>query len=99
MYAVIFKAEINKLDKDYSDTAQRMRQLAMEKYGCTDFIAVTEGSYEIAISYWEHQEQIIAWKQDAEHLVAQELGSSTWYTSYKVEVVEVMREYTSSTEN
>lgn len=99
MYAVIFKAKINKLDKSYSETAKRMRLLSMDEYGCTDFVAVTEGSYEIAISYWDNQEQIIAWKQDAEHLVVQELGRSTWYTSYKVEVVEVIREYTSSTKN
>ena len=97
MYAVIFKAEINKLDKSYAETAQRMRELATNKYGCTEFIAVTEGSKEIAISYWQNQEQIIKWKQDAEHLVVQELGRSTWYKSYKVEVVEVIREYAKNT--
>ena len=97
MYAVIFKAEINKLDKSYSETAQRMRELAVNKYGCTEFIAVTEGSHEIAISYWENQEQIKIWKQDAEHLVAQEFGRSTWYKSYKVQVVEVIREYEQNT--
>ena len=70
-----------------------MRELAINQYGCTDFIAVTEGSNEIAISYWEDLEQIKKWKTDAEHLVAQELGRSTWYKSYKVEVVEIIREY------
>lgn len=94
MYAVIFKAEINTFDKRYFKMAQRMRELAINKYGCTEFVAVTEGSQEIAISYWENQEQIKEWKQDAEHLVAQELGRSTWYKSYKVQVVEVIREYT-----
>ena len=97
MYAVIFKAEINQLDKSYSETALRMRELAINKYGCTEFVAVTEGNNEIAISYWENQEQITKWKQDAEHLVAQELGRSTWYKSYKVEIVEVIREYTNNT--
>lgn len=93
MYAVIFKAEINTLDDSYSNTAQKMRELAMNKYGCTEFVAVTEGNNEIAISYWDNQEQIRKWKQDAEHLAAQELGRSTWYKSYKVEVVKVVREY------
>ena len=97
MYAVIFKAEINQLDKSYSETALRMRELAINKYGCTEFVAVTEGNYEIAISYWENQEQIKKWKQDAEHLVAQEQGRSTWYKNYKVEVVEVIREYAKNT--
>jgi len=97
MYAVIFKAEINQLDKSYSETALRMRELAINKYGCTEFVAVTEGNNEIAISYWETQEQIVKWKQDAEHLVAQEQGRSTWYKSYRVEVVEVIREYAKNT--
>ena len=97
MYAVIFKAQINTLDERYSKTAQRMRELAINKYGCTDFVSVTEGNNEIAISYWKNQEQIKKWKQDSEHLVAQEHGRSTWYKSYKVEVVEVIREYSKNT--
>ena len=99
MYAVIFKAEINKPDKNYSDTAKIMRQLAMDKYGCTEFVSVTEDGYEISISYWNNQEQIVSWKKDAEHLVAQKMGRSTWYASYKVEVVEVIREYTNFNNN
>lgn len=94
MYAVIFKAEINTFDDGYFKMAQRLRELAINQYGCTEFVAVTEGSLEIAISYWENQEKIQGWKQDAEHLVAQELGRSTWYKSYKVQVVEIIREYT-----
>lgn len=95
MYAVIFKAKINKLDPKYSTMAQRMRELAIRDYGCGEFTAVTEDNYEIAISYWENQEQIKRWKQDAEHLVAQELGRSLWYSSYKVEVVKIIRQYES----
>ena len=65
----------------------------MEKYGCTDFTAVTEGTHEIAISYWNDMESIQLWKQDSQHLVAQELGQSKWYKSYQVEIVEVIRKY------
>ena len=97
MYAVIFKAEINKLDSRYSEMASRMRELAINKYGCTEFISVTEGTQEIAISYWQDQEQIKRWKQDSEHLVAQELGSSIWYKSYKVQILEILREYSKNT--
>lgn len=93
MYAVIFKAKINKLDSSYTKMAEQMRALAMKKYGCTDFISVTEGNQEIAVSYWQNPEQINAWKQDSEHLVAQERGKADWYKSYMVQVVEVIREY------
>ncbi|MFV1993442.1 MAG: antibiotic biosynthesis monooxygenase [Acidiferrobacterales bacterium] len=93
MYAVIFIAEIKKRDKVYSETAKRMQDLAINKYGCTEFISATEAGQEIAISYWQNQAQIKEWKQDIEHLAAQNLGRSTWYKHYKVQVVEIIREY------
>ncbi len=97
MYAVIFKAEIKKLDSRYSEMASQMRDLAINKYGCTEFISVAEGTKEIAISYWQNQEQIKKWKQDSKHLFAQELGKTVWYKSYTVQVVEVLREYNKNT--
>lgn len=93
MYAVIFRAEIAQLDADYTDMAARMRELAIGQYGCTQFTSCTEGSNEIAISYWETQDQIRQWKQNAEHLVAQGKGRSKWYSAYTVEVVEIVRAY------
>lgn len=79
MYAVIFRAEINELDEAYADMAAHMRERALNKYGCLEFTAVTEGKHEIAISYWESQKQIKAWKQDSDHRKAQKLGRSKWY--------------------
>lgn len=99
MYAVIFRAEINKLDNSYNVMASRMRELAISKYGCTEFVTVTEGNCEIAISYWDNQEQIQSWKQDSEHLVAQEMGRSKWYSFYKVEIVKIIREYYKNTQH
>ncbi len=97
MYAVIFKAEINKFNSHYSEMASKMRELAINKYGCKEFTSVTDGIQEIAISYWQDQEQIKQWKQDSQHLVAQELGQSIWYKSYTVQVVEIIREYSKNT--
>jgi heme-degrading monooxygenase HmoA len=93
MFAVIFRAEINQIDEEYHETASRMRELAINEYGCVGFTSVTEGDKEISISYWENQQKIIEWKQDREHMKAQRLGREKWYRSYKVEVVEVRREY------
>lgn len=93
MDAVIFRAEIKKLDQEYSDTAVKLRNLAIEKYGCMDFVATTEGHQEIAISYWETLEQISRWKRDERHIKAQQLGQSKWYKTYQVQIVEVLREY------
>ncbi len=93
MYAVIFRAEIATLDSEYTAMAEKMRELAINHYGCQSFTACTEGNNEIAISYWETEAHIKAWKQDVEHLAAQRLGREKWYKSYTVQVVEILREY------
>ncbi|MCE2593642.1 antibiotic biosynthesis monooxygenase [Motilimonas cestriensis] len=93
MYAVIFRAKPGIQDDEYSKTVANMRELAFEKYGCLDFVAVTEGDQEIAISYWESEQAIKQWKSDSEHALAQELGRTKWYESYIVQVVEIKREY------
>jgi len=93
MYAVIFKAQINEIDAAYIELAKRMRELAVNDYGCLGFTSVTEGDREISLSYWQSEEQIRLWKQDSEHLVAQKLGRSTWYRSWQVQIVKVVREY------
>ena len=56
MYAVIFRAKTKKLDEVYFETAKRMRELALNEYGCLEFTAVTEGVNEIVISYWDSLE-------------------------------------------
>ncbi len=96
MYAVIFRATIRQLDSAYSDMASQLRQLALDQYGCLEFTAVTEGDQEIAISYWSDLEQIKRWKQDPLHLQAQQLGKQQWYRDYQVQVVELVKEYSSA---
>jgi len=93
MFAVIFKAKPGIQDDEYGKTVARMRDLAFTQYGCLDFVAVTEGEQEIAISYWESEEAIRAWKNDGEHALAQGNGQKKWYQSYTVQVVEIKREY------
>lgn len=93
MYAVIFTAQVKALDSQYFATAARLRELAQERYGCSEFASYTAGDTEIAISYWPDLQSIRAWKDDAEHRQAQRRGRRRWYSSYRVQVVEVLREY------
>ncbi len=93
MYAVIFKATIAKLDEAYFRMAENMKNLAFSQYGCIDFVAVTEGDNEVAISYWESEQQILAWKNDPQHGLAQQAGRDKWYRSYSVEICKVGRSY------
>ena len=91
MIAVIFKATFAEIDDEYFSTAARLKELAFSKYGCQDFVSVTEGNEEIAISYWQSMQQIRDWKNDPEHRRAQKMGRDKWYKSYKVEICEVVR--------
>lgn len=93
MYAVIFRARIGLHNQAYLDLASRLRDLAFCKYNCVDFVAVTEDSHEIAISYWRSLEDIANWKNDPEHQQAQQQGREDWYEGYKVEIVEIKNAY------
>jgi len=96
MYAVIFKAITTNLDDEYFRTADSLRELAFGKYGCLDFVSVTEGDDEIAISYWATKQQIRDWKNDPVHRLAQQAGRNKWYKSFSVEICEVARSYKSN---
>jgi heme-degrading monooxygenase HmoA len=89
--AVIFKATVAGFDEEYQQTAQRLKTLAFEKYGCREFVSVTEGDEEIAISYWDTEQQIRDWKNDPEHRAAQARGREKWYRSWSIDVCEVRR--------
>ena len=93
MLLAVFRAEINNLDEEYFTTARRMRELAINEYGCREFIACTEGNIEIALSYWDDEDQIKEWKSNTEHVSAQQRGRTKWYRSYSVQITEILREY------
>jgi len=93
VYVVIFRATVRKLDAEYSAVAKRMRELAVDQFGCIEFHSVTEGVNEVSLSYWPSEENIRAWKDHPEHLLAQQAGRERWYQSYSVQVAQVGREY------
>ncbi len=93
MYVVIFKAKLKQLDPKYEQTAQELRQSAFEDYGCLAFDSVTENGTEISLSYWPDEAAIRAWKNHADHLIAQQLGRERWYDSYTIQVARIDREY------
>lgn len=97
MFAVIFRAEVGDLDDEYHVTATRMRDLAIEEYGCIEFISACENNVEIAISYWPSISHIKKWHSNPEHIEAQIKGKSKWYKTYKVEITNLENSYGSST--
>lgn len=92
-FLVVFRATVLQFDDEYSRVAARMRQLALDEFGCLDFHALTEGEHEVALSYWPSAEAIASWKRHPEHVLAQESGRTRWYASYSVEVTRIERAY------
>ncbi|AUZ05802.1 MULTISPECIES: antibiotic biosynthesis monooxygenase family protein [Vitreoscilla] len=93
MYVVIFRATIDQLDEDYVQTAQYLRQLAINEYHCIDFQACGQGNDEIAVSYWHSLGDIQAWRHNVDHQIAQNKGVWKWYKSCRVEIAEIVRQY------
>lgn len=91
-YAVIFTSLRTEGNRGYAEMAQRMVELASEQPG---FLGVESAREEagITVSYWADLASIEAWKQHAEHRVAQALGRERWYADYRVRIARVEREY------
>ena len=91
-YAVIFTSILTEGDDGYSEMAGRMMELAAQQPG---FLGVESVRQElgITVSYWSGLEAISHWKQNAEHLVAQEYGRSRWYADFRIRISKVERDY------
>ena len=91
-YAVIFTSQRTDGERGYGAVADRMEELASQQQG---FLGVesARGSdgFGITVSYWKDEGSIRAWKQNAEHLVAQQRGRTEWYSGFQLRVARVER--------
>lgn len=79
-------------DNGYAAMAQRMREIAPRQPGYLGEESARDG-LGITVSYWEDDAAAHAWKQVAEHVVAQERGRDAWYADYQVRIATVTRSY------
>lgn len=91
-YAVIFTSIRNEPDPQYDLMADKMLHLAQQQPG---FLAVesARNATGITVSYWQDLEAIHHWKQQTDHLLAQQLGQHHWYSAYSVRICKVERAY------
>ncbi len=91
-YAVIFSSIKAEIENGYSEMADLMVQLAKTQEG---FLGVESARNElgITVSYWKDLESITNWKQNSEHLIAQDKGRKEWYKHYKTRISKVERDY------
>ena len=91
-YAVIFTSHRTDGDKGYNQMSQKMLDLATIQPG---FLGVESAREEmgITVSYWKDVGSINIWKENIDHVEAQKLGRNKWYSSYRIRISKVEREY------
>lgn len=94
-YAVIFTSLRTRGDNGYNDMAHQMEELAKQQPGYLGIESARE-EVGITISYWSSLEAIQAWKANVDHAAAQAMGRSRWYSSYKVRICKIERDYSFS---
>ena len=94
-YAVIFTSTLSGQDREtYSQIGQRMEDLARDQPGFLGIESTRNAQgLGITISYWKTKQAIQEWKLHAEHVMAREMGRSTWYNHFHVRIAKVEREY------
>lgn len=92
-YAAIFSSTHTGNHEGYAEDTETILALAKQQPGFLGIEATGDDDLSIAVSYWDSDESIQAFKQLAEHLVIQERGRESYYRSYKVRVARVERDY------
>jgi heme-degrading monooxygenase HmoA len=92
-FAVIFTSQRTGEDgAEYARTAARMEELARQQPGFLGIESARDAEgVGITVSYWSSLEAIRAWREDAEHRLAQQLGRDRWYQWFQLRVCRVDR--------
>ena len=91
-FAVIFTSNRTKGENGYGEMSNKMVELAERQPG---FLGIESAREEVGItvSYWSDLLSIKNWKANVEHLEAQKMGRKSWYSSFKVRISKVERDY------
>ena len=100
-YAVIFSSRRAAGDggeaaeaAPYDNMSERMVTLARQQPGFLGAESARDAQgFGITVSYWADEASIRAWKNNAEHRIAQETGMQRWYEHYETRVAKVERAY------
>jgi heme-degrading monooxygenase HmoA len=82
-------------DSEYAFWSDQMTTLVREQPGDLGHTSVRDPVTRegITVSYFADDEAAVAWKQVAQHEVAQQMGREVFYSEYRVEVTTVFRTY------
>ncbi len=91
-YCVVFTSILSNDTEGYAAMGARMQALAASQVG---FLGIESAREElgITVSYWQSLDAIKAWKQNAEHIEAQQMGKARWYSDFALRISKVERDY------
>ena len=94
-YAVIFTSLRTEGDRGYGAMAERMVQMASQQPGFLGVESVRDSGsgLGVTVSYWTDEDSIRAWRENAQHRLAQEGGKQVWYADYQLRIARVERAY------
>ena len=97
MMVVIVEFELRTgMESEFETALQHMHEL-VNKYdgflGETPCYSIENEKRLVSLFYWRDRESIKAWHEDSEHLKTQQLGREKIFTSYRIRVCELEREY------
>ena len=92
-YAVIAPSDLAADVKGYPELGLRLIELARSVDGFLGIELCLDSRFSLAVSYWRSLEAIEAWRRQAQHLHAKELGKSRWFEAYLTRIARVERAY------
>ena len=95
MVIVLFRSRLTEeAGEDYRAMAEEMLDRARTMPGFRDFKSFrAEDGERLSVIWWESPGTLAAWREDAQHRIAQRLGRERWYRYFRIDVAEVVRAY------
>jgi len=98
MVAVIFEVTPTASGKDaYLKLAAELRPLLEDRDGFISierFQSLTGEGKVLSLSFWRDEAAVQKWRSLLEHRLAQKKGKEALFSSYRIRVAEVLRDYT-----
>ncbi|GAA0499136.1 antibiotic biosynthesis monooxygenase [Tatumella terrea] len=99
MIAVLFEADIRAQSQErYLELASALKPILAEIPGfiaIERFRSMNDPEKVLSLSWWQDEDAVLQWKYHALHLEAQEEGKRSVFSSYRIRVASVCRDYSS----
>jgi heme-degrading monooxygenase HmoA len=93
MIVILFRSKLVDAPEGYAEMAQEMTALAKTMPGFIDMkLFKADDGERLTVVWWQDEETLKGWREQARHRLAQRVGRERWYEYYKLEVAEVMRQ-------